>query len=139
METKKPLKEFSSGINDSLIQKIKERNANKKQLRTYKRLALDILLKLDEYGWSQKKLAKELGVSAQYVNKMVKGNEKFGGDLLCKLEDLLKLPIFVQNLSNETQNLVLQKKHDELTNVKRYEATVIPMVFSFDIPQYAQM
>ena len=139
METKKSLKEFSSGADARLIEKIKDRNANKKQLRTYKRIALDILLKLDEPGWSQKRLAEELDVSAQYVNKLVKGNEKFGGDILCKLEEILDLPIFVQNLPRETKKLVLQQKNQELTNVKTYKAIVIPMVFASQIPNYAQM
>lgn len=139
METKKSLKEFSSIADNRLIKKIKDRNANKKQLRTYKRIALDILLKLDEPGWSQKRLADELKVTPQYVNKLVKGNEKFGGDILCKIEEILDLPIFIQNLPQETKKLVLNHKHLEVNTIRTYEATIIPMVFSSQIPNYAQM
>lgn len=145
MKTKKSIEEFSSGIDTQFIEKIKFRNANRKQLRTYKRLALEILLKLDEKGWSQKRLANELEVSAQYVNKLVKGNEKFGGDILCKLEEVLDMPIFIQNLSVEKRNLLSDLDALERTNTYtlKGEAKIIPIESSFFYnekqPAYAQV
>ena len=61
---------------------------------------------------TQKQLAEKLGVSAQYVNKLVKGNEKFGGEILVKLEEVLDMPIFVQNLPREKQELLKEEKLD---------------------------
>lgn len=126
MINKKKLKDISSSEDIFFLEEIKLRNANKKELRTYKRLALEILLKLDEKGWTQKQLAEKLGVSAQYVNKLVKGNEKFGGEILIKLEDILDLPIFVQNLSKEKQELL----KDSIQEKNLYEKSftkVIPL------------
>ena len=110
MVNKKRLKDLSTFADSKLIEEIKYRNANRKELRTYKRLALEILLKLDEKRMTQKQLAEKLGVSAQYVNKLVKGNEKFGGEILVKLEEVLDMPIFVQNLPREKQELLKEEK-----------------------------
>ena len=110
MVKKKRLKDLSTFADSKLIEEIKYRNANRKELRTYKRLALEILLKLDEKRMTQKQLAEKLGVSAQYVNKLVKGNEKFGGEILVKLEEVLDMPIFVQNLPREKQELLKEEK-----------------------------
>ncbi len=137
--TQKDLKHNPISSDIAFINKVKERNANRYQLRTYKRLALDILLKLDEKGWSQKKLAEELGVSSQYVNKLVKGNEKFGGEILCKIEEVLDLPIFIQNLPSETKKLIKEDK-PKSSYTKTYEGKIIPLFAnSNNIPQYATM
>jgi len=122
------LKDISSSEDKTLLEEIKLRNANRKELRTYKRLALDILLKLDEKGWSQKQLADKLCVSAQYVNKLVKGNEKFGGEILIKLEDVLELPIFVQNLPSEKKELLKENKQGK--NVFEKKVTKIIPLYS---------
>ncbi len=40
-------------------------------------IAIKVLMAIDTQGTSQKELAEKMGVSAQYVNKIVKGNETF--------------------------------------------------------------
>ena len=125
MVNKKRLKDLSIFADSKLIEEIKYRNANRKELRTYKRLALEILLKLDEKRMTQKQLAEKLGVSAQYVNKLVKGNEKFGGEILVKLEEVLDMPIFVQNLPREKQELLKEEKLEPVFTGKM--AVIIPI------------
>lgn len=125
MVNKKRLKDLSTFADSKLIEEIKYRNANRKELRTYKRLALEILLKLDEKRMTQKQLAEKLGVSAQYVNKLVKGNEKFGGEILVKLEEVLEMPIFVQNLPKEKQELLKEEKLEPIFTGKM--AVIIPI------------
>lgn len=125
MVNKKRLKDLSTFADSKLIEEIKYRNANRKELRTYKRLALEILLKLDEKRMTQKQLAEKLGVSAQYVNKLVKGNEKFGGEILVKLEEVLDMPIFVQNLPREKQELLKEEKLEPVFTGKM--AVIIPI------------
>ena len=125
MINKKKLKNISTFADRKLIEEIKYRNANRKELRTYKRLALEILLKLDEKRMTQKQLAEKLGVSAQYVNKLVKGNEKFGGEILVKLEEVLDMPIFVQNLPREKQELLKEEKLEPVFTGKM--AVIIPI------------
>jgi DNA-binding XRE family transcriptional regulator len=76
------------------IEKIKWRVDNRPWLRVSQSIALDILEKLEVLGWTQKYLAEQLGVSPQYVNKLVKGNENLTLETLVKLQNVLDLPIF---------------------------------------------
>lgn len=109
MKDKKMLRDISVGEDSRLLKKIKERNVNRKQIRTQGRIALAILLRLDELGMNQTDLAEKLDVSRQYVSKLVKGKEKFGSDILVKLEEVLDMPIFVQNLPQEKQDLIRER------------------------------
>lgn len=64
---------------------IEERIANRDSRRIAFDIALKILAQLDQLGWSQKRLAEELGVSPQLVNKWVRGKENFTIDTLVKI------------------------------------------------------
>ncbi|AQW90039.1 helix-turn-helix transcriptional regulator [Elizabethkingia anophelis] len=75
------------------VKEAKERLKNKIWLKESKKLALRILIRLDELNWSQKDLADKLFVSPPYVNKLLKGNEKFGWEILVSLQEILNLPI----------------------------------------------
>ncbi|MGU9940266.1 helix-turn-helix domain-containing protein [Empedobacter brevis] len=89
----------------------KERLKNEKWLKESKRLALRILLRLDELKLTQKNFAKKLEVSPQYVNKLLKGNEKFGFDILIKIQEELKMPILYGTDKIEKANSnITQKK-----------------------------
>jgi DNA-binding XRE family transcriptional regulator len=48
-------------------------------------IAIKILDRLEQLGWSQKRLANELGVSPQLVNKWVRGKENFTIETLTKI------------------------------------------------------
>lgn len=120
MKNKRTLRDISNGTDNQVLQKIKERNANRKLIRTQGRIALAILLRLEELDMTQTDLANKLGVSRQYVSKLVKGKEKFNSDILVKLEEILVMPIFVQNLPQEKQQLlkeqlwITSKHHEEI-------------------------
>jgi len=73
---------------------------NRSWLRKSQEIAMLILDSLEVKGWSQKKLALEMNVSPQLVNKWVKGNENFTLDSISKLEDVLDITILV--ISSET-------------------------------------
>ena len=77
--------------------KAKEKNkwliANRQWLRVSKDIAFDILERLDELAWTQKDLAAKMGVSPQYVNKLVKGSENLTLETLVKLQDILDIPL----------------------------------------------
>ena len=51
------------------------RRSNRKWIRRSQQIALAILERLTELGMSQKELAEEMEVSAQYVSKVLKGSE----------------------------------------------------------------
>ena len=71
-------------------------------------------------------------VSAQYVNKLIKGNEKFGGEILIKLEEVLEMPIFVQNLPREKQELL---KEEITVPVFSKKMTVVIPLFIAELPE----
>lgn len=71
----------------------RERIKNREWLQESQNLALRILMRLDQLSMKQKDLAKELGVSAQYVNKLLKGKEKFGWDNVVAIQRILDMPI----------------------------------------------
>lgn len=94
-----------AGQETDAIKEAKQRVENRKWLRSSKKLALKILIRLDELEWTQKTLSLELGVTPQYVNKLLKGNVKFGFDILVKLQDVLSMPIFADyKVDQKTKN-----------------------------------
>ena len=71
------------------ITKIKWRIENKEWLQESKRIALNILLRLDDLGWSKARLSKESGLSEEFINTLMKGSEKFEPEVLDRLEGVL--------------------------------------------------
>lgn len=56
-------------------------------------IALKILRTLKERSLSQKDLAETIGVSSQYINKVVKGSENLSLQTICKIEDALGISL----------------------------------------------
>ena len=75
---------------ESNWRKISEtRRVNREWLKRSSQIAIAILKRLKETGMSQKKLAEEMGVSPQYINKIVKGHENLTLDTISKIESIL--------------------------------------------------
>lgn len=77
----------------STLEKNKERIKNREMLRESQRIAIKVLKKLDEIGWSQKDLAVAMDVSPQQVNKIVKGQENLTLETQLKLQVVLDVPV----------------------------------------------
>lgn len=71
------------------LERAKARIARRSYTRYSKKIALSILIRLDELQWKQKDLAEKMEVSPQQVNKWVKGNENFTLETLGKLSAIL--------------------------------------------------
>ena len=56
-------------------------------------IAIKILRALSDQGRSQKELADKMGVSAQYINKIVKGSENLSLETISKLEKALSISL----------------------------------------------
>ncbi len=82
-----------SGSDTTALEQIKERKRNRARLRESQLIALKVLNKLDELGWSQSRLAKEMDVLPQQITKIVRGKENLTLDTLVKLEQVLDIPI----------------------------------------------
>lgn len=75
------------------ITKIKWRIENKEWLQESKRIALNILLRLDDLRWSKARLSKESGLSEEFINTLMKGSEKFEPEILVRLENVLRIKL----------------------------------------------
>lgn len=82
-----------SGETAETANRNQERIRNRAMLKESQHIALKVLLKLDELGWNQRKLAKEMGVTPQQVNKIVSGKENFTLDTQVKLQQILDIPL----------------------------------------------
>lgn len=75
------------------LAKAKARQLNRNYTHLSQCIALTILDKLENLNWSQKDLAKAMGVSPQLVNKWVRGNENFTLETLANLKTVLGIEL----------------------------------------------
>ncbi|MCD6090057.1 MAG: helix-turn-helix transcriptional regulator [Bacteroidales bacterium] len=73
------------------IEKANKRQGNKEWLKHSQKIALKVLRTLRKEKVSQKSLAERIGVSPQYVNKIVKGKENLTLETISKLEKALAI------------------------------------------------
>ena len=71
------------------IERAKARASRRFMTRYSKKIALSILIRLDELKWKQSLLAEKMGVSPQQVSKWIKGNENFTLETLGRLSEVL--------------------------------------------------
>ncbi|MEY3425320.1 MAG: hypothetical protein RL679_678 [Bacteroidota bacterium] len=101
METQnfKNFKKLVSGEDTSWINELDNFNKNSNWLDISFEIALSVLSKLSENKlkkdgiYNQKLLAAALGCSAQYVNKLLKGNENLTLDTICNLQNVLNIKL----------------------------------------------
>ena len=79
------------------------RIANRQWLWASQDIALDIMDKLDDLGWTQKVLAEKMGVSPQYVNKVLRGGENLTLETLLRLQTILDIPILASYFNEKPQ------------------------------------
>lgn len=104
MTNKEEFLELVSKEETSTLQEVKQRIKNRAMLRESQRIAMKVLFKLDELGWSQKKLANEMSVSPQFINKLVSGKENLTIETLLKIQTILDIPIFASHAKEKAKN-----------------------------------
>jgi len=89
-----------SETSDETIEKNRWRIKNRFWLKYSQRIAILILMKLEELGWDVKKFSEEGNVylkndnfKLENVEQMVKGSYNFSLEEICILEELLSLKI----------------------------------------------
>ena len=100
------------------------RQANKAWLKKSAKIAIKINRALRDQKMSQKDLAVKLGVSAQQVNKILKGRENLKLETISKLENALKIElmkIINQHEIDEIVNAAILDYHRKWTRTKEYE------------------
>ncbi len=88
-----------------ILEKNSSRITNRHWLRASQEVAMKILDKLDVLNWSQKDLAEKMGVSPQYINKVVKGKENLTLDTLIRLQLLLDIPILASYYEEDIEKM----------------------------------
>ena len=107
MTNKEKFLSLVSPENKETKEAISYRNENREWLSESKRRAIKVLKALKEQNMSQKALAEQMGVSPQYVNKLVKGKENFTLETLVKLQNYLDISLLADSyvLVNEVEEL----------------------------------
>jgi transcriptional regulator with XRE-family HTH domain len=101
------------------VAKNRDRIKNRAMLRESQNIALKVLDKLEEIRWSQRKLAKEMGVTPQQITKIVKGQENLTLETQTKLQSILKIPILASYYENIEEKSVSEVA---ITATERYFA-----------------
>lgn len=103
MTNKEKFKSLISKEKSNTISRNRERIKNRAYIRESQDIALKVLNKLHDLGWSQRKLADKLNVTPQQVNKIVKGKENLTLETQIKLQQVLDVPIFASYYENKVQ------------------------------------
>lgn len=75
MTNKEKFLQLVSEEDTKTLAEVKKRIKNRAMLRESQQIALKVLMKLDDLGWSQKDLAKAMDVTPQQISKIVSGEE----------------------------------------------------------------
>jgi transcriptional regulator with XRE-family HTH domain len=93
---------FVSTEQTNTLEKNRQRIKNRAWLRESQKIALKVLTRLDELGWTQKILAEKMGVSPQQINKITSGKINLTIDTQVKLQQILDIPVLATYYENKT-------------------------------------
>jgi DNA-binding XRE family transcriptional regulator len=77
---------------------VKWRHKNRSWIRVSQRIALKVLIRLDELNWTKEMLAKKSKLNITTINKIVKGQYNASLKTLMKLEESLDISIINKHL-----------------------------------------
>lgn len=83
------LNKFIEQSDSKWLERAEQRKNDRGWLKLSNKIAARIITVLKQRKMTQRVLAREMEVSPQYINKILKGNEKFQIDTICKLEQCL--------------------------------------------------
>ena len=95
------------------ISKNKERIKHREMLRESRKIALKVLMKLDDLGMKQRTLAELMQVSPQQISKIVSGNENLTIETQIKLQNILNIPILASFYENQGLQSISMKPLNE--------------------------
>lgn len=115
MTNKEKFLKLVSEEKSDILTKNKERIIHREQLRESQQIALKVLLRMDELGWNQIKLAEEMGVHPQQISRLLKGKQNVTIETLLKLQHALDIPLLAsyyerKNKESEELSLTFHKK-----------------------------
>jgi ribosome-binding protein aMBF1 (putative translation factor) len=101
MTNKDKFNQLVSGEDNRTLADVNKRIKNRAMLRESQQIALKVLMKLDEFGWSQKDLAKAMEVTPQQITKIVSGKENLTIETQIKLQHILDIPVLASYYENK--------------------------------------
>jgi transcriptional regulator with XRE-family HTH domain len=105
MTNKEKFLTLVSGEDTKTIEQNTWRIKNRAMLRESQKIALKVLGKLDERGWTQRDLAEKMEVSPQQISKIVSGKENLTIDTQVKLQNVLDIPILASYYEQKINNV----------------------------------
>lgn len=127
MTNKEKFSTLVSKEKTNTLERNSERIKNRAMLRESQQIAIKVLKKLDELGWSQKALAVKLDVSPQQVTKIVSGKENLTIETQIKIQNVLDIPILATYYEKREREmhewiLTLKKKMQQIKAVSMLES-----------------
>ena len=124
MTNKDKFNQLVSGEDNSTLADVKKRIKNRAMLRESQQIALKVLMKLDDFGWSQKDLAKAMEVTPQQITKIVSGKENLTIETQIKLQHILDIPV----LASYYENKMTEMDQRIITFEKRVDKMVVQAI-----------
>lgn len=87
------LMQVAQPVSEKVKEEANYRKENKRWLRNSAQVALAIIRQLRKAGITQQELANRMEVSAQYIGRILKGQENFTFETISKLEDALGIKL----------------------------------------------
>jgi plasmid maintenance system antidote protein VapI len=101
MTNKDKFNQLVSVEDNRTLADVNKRIKNRAMLRESQQISLKVLMKLDEFGWSQKDLAKAMEVTPQQITKIVSGKENLTIETQIKLQHILDIPVLASYYENK--------------------------------------
>ena len=135
MTNKDKFNQLVSGEDNRTLADVKKRIKNRAMLRESHQTALKVLMKLDDFGWSQKDLAKAMEVTPQQITKIVSGKENLTIETQIKLQHILDIPVLASYYENKMTEMdqrivTFEKRVDKMVvqaieNSNNYQSTKV--------------
>ena len=87
------------------------RRANRQWLRKSQEIAMTILECMASKKMTQKQLSEKMGVSAQYVSRILKGSENLSLETISKIENVLGIEILTINSHTTRQTITSMRQN----------------------------
>lgn len=124
MTNKDKFNQLVSGEDNRTLADVKKRIKNRAMLRESQQIALKVLMKLADFGWSQKDLAKAMEVTPQQITKIVSGKENLTIETQIKLQHILDIPV----LASYYENKMTEMDQRIVTFEKRVDKMVVQAI-----------
>lgn len=101
MTNKEKFLKLVSAEETDTVRKNQQRIRSRAMLRESQQVAMKVIVRLEELGWTQRDLAAQMEVSPQQVNKIISGKENMTLETLVKLQEILNIPILATFFANQ--------------------------------------